>query len=162
MVKHDGKKKRQFLVTLESAVDQMEIEAYREPEAVVARASNAMSMLTGRRSGTSVSAPCSGEPYVPGPGGFIPPDDPAPAPVADVKAAEPAPSQAIIDRIYAMVLPHGLFMTDLEDLFSASFRGEVLAEGSQDDLRAFGNSVRDSLKSHAEQFVTDVKALRNP
>lgn len=171
----EGKRVQQWIVTLELMVDPMELARYAEPSAVVARSATAMQLLTGKRNGTPSESPCHIGPYVPVPGGFIPPDEaglpeiplnlPSATNVASESGASPeslATNQVAIDALVKLIAPAHLFLADIETLYAASYKGAIMSDATLEELRAFYGVVAVQLKSHSEQFISDVKALRNP
>lgn len=170
----EGKKQSQYVVTLDLSVPKSDLEKYYAPAAVVARSANALSLLTGHR--PPAPSTSSVVESLPAPGHQEPETIDSAASVVERSDADTtgvqAPStgvatvtddkQKAIDALNALIAPHGLFMADMETLYSAEHRGVDISEATMDELRAFYKVVANQLKTDTERFVSDIKDQRCP
>lgn len=94
--------------------------------------------------------------------------DDASSPLSNVKPTNtPPPSSGKADnadpgisKLLELVKPHGLTVTDLENLCASENKGLTLHEITLDHLRELYKQIAASLKADASGFVSDVTALR--
>lgn len=147
----DGKRQQQWIVTLELAVDPMELARYAEPAAVAARSIHALSAFTG------VPIPSRPVPANDVCASSDPPD--LPPDLGNSSKKESDQLQLGIDKLIALVSPH-LFSADLDNLCAAKYGGVGLEELELDVLRDFYKEIKESIKNRGESFFDDVKSMR--
>ncbi|KAA0888801.1 hypothetical protein [Oryzomonas rubra] len=159
----DGKKQQQWIVTIELAVDPMELARYAEPQAVAARSLHALSALTGVAPAAAALPPT--------PAADLPfSDDAAPveAPAAS-SSPDPVPqasqeaqkgTKAGIDALNALVAPQGLFLADMDNLAASMYGGSIVDDLDYTTLREFYGRVATEIDKRGAAFADDVKALR--
>ena len=118
----DGKKQKQWIVTLELSIDPIELARYAEPAAVAARSASALSLLTGRRP--------EPEPVE---------ETPAPVPAPESPAADAFDRQKAIDAVVGLVSAHGLTEKEVA-IYAAS-------QGMGEDISTFDKASMTKLQA---------------
>ena len=163
-VKHEGKRVRQSIITLELSIDPMEIERYAEPSAVAARASNALRSLTGQR-----CAPAA----VQGPRTLnevrtaedLPPlaaDPAAPAEESGAEVAHQEPGYDFTvarDALKALIEPHALSLGEMSIYAASQGMGTGLADMTKAEMTTFFKHVRLALHTDAPSFIENVRKI---
>ena len=167
----DGKKQNQWLVVLELSIDPIELARYAEPQAVAARASRAMQMLTG---GETVKAPTPAPLPLQQAVALTPADKDLPAGLGEAAADLTLPPQGEgttsagggltrqqkgVQALVDLAAPHGLTVKDLDNLAASTYQGVAVNDLELSQLENFYRVVQANLRENREGFVADVKAL---
>ena len=144
LVKHKGKKVKQWIITLELSVDPMEIERYTEPTQVAARAQHAMRMLTGR-----TAAPPAPQPSA------VPPVG---APSQDQAETDPK-VKAAITALEEMVGKANITPEQIRSYVVFQYSGQCLDDMTVDELTAVYKAVRLELHNDRDVFVATVNDI---
>lgn len=154
----DGKRQQQWIVTLELAVDPMELARYAEPQAVANRSLSALALLTGGKH----HDPCHMD-TAPMPAATVPaPDYVEPPTVGDVPAAAPADDfdrAKAIAALVALVSPHGLTEKEIAIYAASQGMGEDLSTFDKVGMTNLYMHVRSCLKADVEDFVEKVRDI---
>jgi hypothetical protein len=169
----DGKKQMQWIVTLELAVDPIELARYADPVNVAARSLHAMQALTGGVPApkATVAEPAPLQPGVALPVAATATDDlppglgepgagPEPPLQGEGTAQKDPRHEKGVTALVALVHSHSLTRADLDNLAASAYQGQVLSELSVPLLEQFYKSVAFSLKENGASFVEDVKGMR--
>ena len=145
----DGKKVQQWIVTLELAVDPMELARYAEPQRVASRGMAAMQMLSGSPAQRPEPAPA-----------VAPAADPPLPEVPESPAEEPKPdNSAGIKALHDLVGGVGLSPAQFDAWAAFQSSGEALEDHSVDALKGLYRSVRDRIKNDQAGFVAEVQDI---
>jgi hypothetical protein len=143
----DGKKQKQWIVTLELSCDPMELARYAEPQAIAARSAEALSLLTGRRAPVSEQPPA--EPIATA---HVEP----PPPVAP---AEDFDRVAAINAVVSLVTANGIGERAIGIYAASQGMGEDLSTMDKAGMTDLYKHVRAAMKEDAEAFVAMVKDI---
>lgn len=149
----DGKKQKQWIVTLELSIDPIELARYAEPAAVAARSATALSLLTGRR-----TEPADSHKAEPAPA--VHPQEPA-----DTSAGTPPPPdpefdrQKAIDAVVSLVSSHGLTEREIAIYAASQGMGEDLSTMDKQGMSNLYLHIRSCLKADVEDFVEKVRDI---
>jgi hypothetical protein len=169
-MKVEGKTTKQWIVTLELTVDMMELVRYSEPQAVAARAANALQMLTGghippvryQALAVATAASPSTEPDLPselGQSMAVAGGD-----AGEESSDKPAPLTRLQKGIKALLdlgADVKLLPADLDNLAATQFGGQIVTELDLTQLENFYRTVHANIKTNGESFAADVMALRS-
>lgn len=142
----DGKKQKQWIVTLELSIDPIELARYAEPQAVAARSATALSLLTGRRAEPEATP------------------EPVPAaavipPAQDVPPADDFDRAKAIAAVVALVAPHGLTEQEIAIYAASQGMGEDLSTFDKAGMTNLYMHIRYCLKADVEDFVEKVRDI---
>lgn len=161
----DGKRQQQWIVTLELSVDPMELARYAEPHAVAARASTALSLLTGRRPAveSTFAAPqpaalpkneVTGESEAGSSEGVAAANTGSAAVEKQAGSAPAFDRKAAIMAMSSLVMPHGLTLD--ETLIYGTSQGMCSGDVNEMDRSEFTSvykHVKECLAQDAAGFV---------
>ena len=151
----DGKKQKQWIVTLELCIDPIELARYAEPHQVAARSLHALKSLTG---------------VVPAmPTQPLPPASTTPPPVSAAVSPEPQPDPAsagepqadpavpkVLQYISEMAAHYGLNMDHVRAYAASVSGGVALEDQSAGDLRVLAQDLLVRAKKDLQQLVWEL------
>lgn len=147
----EGKRKQQ-IITLELAIDPMELARYAEPQQVAARSLTALRTLTG--AGPAVPSSPSTPPTT-----TSLPDDPVAAP----SESQPEPTSEDVAKaikyISDMAVFYQLSMDHIRAYAARKSGGVALEDQSVDDLRKFAADLQKRAKADASKLVWDLQGV---
>lgn len=141
----EGEKQKQWIITVELAIDPMELARYAEPTQVAARAQHAMRMLTGRTAAPS-SAP---QPSA------VPPVDA----LAQGQAKTDPKVKAAITALEEMVEKASITPEQIRSYVVFQYDGQCLDDMTVDELTAVYKAVRLELHKDRDVFVATVNDI---
>lgn len=160
----DGKRQQQWIVTLELAVDPMELARYAEPAAVAARSASALSLLTGRREPVPEVSVANDLECLGAVADQVAAADVPPVQAADAGSA-PQPAESFdrklaIESLSGLVMPHNL--TLFEILIYGESQGVCSGDANtmtKEEFTALYKDTRAALKEDADGFVAMVRDI---
>lgn len=155
----DGRRQQQWIVTLELAVDPMELARYAEPQAVANRSLQALSLLTGKVPHPVVEEPeTDALPADLGPT-HAPQSEPTPSPEPAAKPAEEFDRRSAIMSLSGLVMPHKLTLDEIIIYAASQGMGEDVNEMSRGEMVSLYKHVKESLGQDADGFAAMVRDI---